>query len=265
MNLGLFAAGVLKGALNLPKLHTEVKAAAHAQRRHTLNQLATKNTDFSVQNMLLESLQSEQKAPAELSDQDLDTDFKDQQDNNKQDAPQVSSSLQINPNPRSDADIRSELVEIFNTPFLAEILENWVRKDLSHDSRFKDHLAEFENILQKTKQLSFEQRKDEITKKIKDLIKQKSPSDLRYMGPFGPMYDPLFYLVGVKLDKTKVDDTLLTSRRRIRPKFEHDHRATFTTREVIMELEAQYYHLQDNQRLIMQTIDGEKIPDHVIL
>ncbi|MBD3211012.1 MAG: hypothetical protein GF311_00250 [Candidatus Lokiarchaeota archaeon] len=51
MNLGLFTANTFKSVINLPKLHTEVKAAAHAQRRHMLNRLTARNPEFSVQNM----------------------------------------------------------------------------------------------------------------------------------------------------------------------------------------------------------------------
>ncbi|MBD3194118.1 MAG: hypothetical protein GF317_03625 [Candidatus Lokiarchaeota archaeon] len=115
MNLGLFAAGVLKGALNLPKLHTDVKAAAHARRKQLLIRNIEQQTEgdksLSAQSLFIGNLQKAQKKPSELSAADLNALFRRDQETNTIDPPITIQFPNINSNTKLD--MREKLSDVF--------------------------------------------------------------------------------------------------------------------------------------------------------
>jgi len=239
-----------------PAAYAEYKAKRHNGRK--------KGTEIAVggQDSVSNKILGQTKKAAELASvaSDINNKFEEQQESDKKGAPLIQILSSINSNPKQ-IQAKEKITKTFN-----EIqLSNWIG-ELTQDYRFKDKKAELEKIRKSTRKIDFRQRIDEITKSIKDTIKEKFPSSLRFVDVAGiELYDPNFVLVG-KMARNKQNFIKeYRGKESYIPRITENTISTMTTIEVRDYLNELHYGLDQSESLVMMMMDGTTIPDHVIL
>jgi len=246
-----------------PAAYAKLESSKHNRRKKAAIKAIGGQEANSVNNVFTDRVLGQTKKPAELDSAkaDIDEKYKDQQNSEKENPSLVAFLSSINYNPKVVLS-KQELTKRFN-----EIqLSNWIITDLAEDYRLKDKKAEFEKIRKSTRKIDFRQRIDEITKVIKNVIKEKYPSSLRFVDITGiELYDPNFVLVGRMARNRQNFIKEYRGTESYVPRVSENIISTMTAVEVLDYLNEQHYGFDQSESLVMMMMDGATIPDHVIL
>ncbi|MBA7484894.1 hypothetical protein ES707_20425 [subsurface metagenome] len=245
-----------------PAAYAKYESLKHIGRKKSIGKAVGGQSAFSSGNMFTDRVLGQTKKPAELDGvkSEIDDKFEEQQESDKKSPPLLQVLSSINSNPKQ-IQAKEKITKAFN-----EIqLSNWI-SELSQDYRFKDKKEEFEKIRKVTRKLDFRQRIDEITKVIKNVIREKYPNSLRFVDITSiELYDPNFVLVGKMARNKQLFMKEYRGRESYVPLITENTISKLTTVEVLDYLNKQHYGFDKSTNLVMMMMDGTTIPDHVIL